>query len=138
MKCTPSSLLNVSLGSERASFNHQQARSSSFSGPVKNESFMSTDMTQNDLRSRTTCSPHANNGTQGDKDLGNTQYDHSNNANIVNDKPGVPDGIAALQAMNNDDSAIDLGDDSMLMTVGKYGDMMASDPADAEGDVVVI
>lgn len=43
-----------------------------------------------------------------------------------------------FQASNNDDSAIDLEDDPMLMTVGKYGDMMASDPADAEGDVVVI
>lgn len=39
---------------------------------------------------------------------------------------------------NNDDSAIDLDDDSVLMAVGKYGDMMVSDPADAEGDVVVI
>ncbi|OQD80704.1 hypothetical protein PENANT_c033G02566 [Penicillium antarcticum] len=43
-----------------------------------------------------------------------------------------------FQAHNNDDSAIDLEDDTMLMAVGKYGDMMVSDPADAEGDVVVI
>ncbi|KAJ5169252.1 uncharacterized protein N7482_004846 [Penicillium canariense] len=43
-----------------------------------------------------------------------------------------------FQAPNNDDSAIDLEDDTMLMAVGKYGDMMASDPADAEGDVIVI
>ena len=43
-----------------------------------------------------------------------------------------------FQASNNDDSAIDLEDDPMLMSVGKYGDMMLSDPADAEGDVVVI
>ncbi|CAI7677690.1 hypothetical protein N7533_003401 [Penicillium manginii] len=39
---------------------------------------------------------------------------------------------------NNDDSAIDLEDDPMMIAVGKYNDMMASDPADAEGDVVVI
>jgi len=43
-----------------------------------------------------------------------------------------------FQSPNNDDSAIDLGDDPMMIAVGKYGDMMASDPADAEGDVVVI
>jgi regulatory factor X len=45
---------------------------------------------------------------------------------------------AGFQSPNNDDSAIDLGDDPMMIAVGKYGDMMASDPADAEGDVVVI
>lgn len=50
----------------------------------------------------------------------------------------VAENIANFHAANNDDSAIDLDDDSMLMSVGKYGDMMASDPADAEGDVVVI
>ncbi|CAG8076614.1 unnamed protein product [Penicillium olsonii] len=44
----------------------------------------------------------------------------------------------AFQGHNNDDSAIDLEDDTMLLAVGKYGDMMVSDPADAEGDVVVI
>ncbi|OQD95718.1 hypothetical protein PENSOL_c019G09741 [Penicillium solitum] len=43
-----------------------------------------------------------------------------------------------FQGHNNDDSAIDLEDDTMLLAVGKYGDMMVSDPADAEGDVVVI
>ncbi|KAJ5641809.1 Winged helix-turn-helix transcription repressor DNA-binding [Penicillium lividum] len=45
---------------------------------------------------------------------------------------------SGFQAPNNDDSAIDLEDDPLLIAVGKYGDMMASDPADAEGDVVVI
>lgn len=45
---------------------------------------------------------------------------------------------AGFQAPNNDDSAIDLEEDPMMIAVGKYGDMMASDPADAEGDVVVI
>lgn len=55
------------------------------------------------------------------------------------EKPhGIPENIGAFQGGNNDDSAIDLDDDSILITVGKYGDMMASDPADAEGDVVVI
>lgn len=45
---------------------------------------------------------------------------------------------SGFQGHNNDDSAIDLEDDTMLLAVGKYGDMMVSDPADAEGDVVVI
>jgi regulatory factor X len=39
---------------------------------------------------------------------------------------------------NHDDSAIDLDDDSMLLSTGKFRDIMASDPADAEGDVVVV
>lgn len=63
----------------------------------------------------------------------------SNPHNLDNPKPNtLADNIANFHAANNDDSAIDLDDDSMLMSVGKYGDMMASDPADAEGDVVVI
>ena len=63
----------------------------------------------------------------------------SNQNTLENEKPsGVSDSMTGFQAPNNDDSAIDLDDDSMLMTVGKYGDMMVSDPADAEGDVVVI
>ncbi|KAJ5094978.1 hypothetical protein N7532_007269 [Penicillium argentinense] len=49
----------------------------------------------------------------------------------------VPEKELVLPA-NNDDSAIDLEDDPMMIAVGKYNDMMASDPADAEGDVVVI
>ena len=61
----------------------------------------------------------------------------------VDAKPGSNDkemslADAGFQAPQNDDSAIDLEDDPMLMTVGKYGDMMASDPADTEGNVIVI
>lgn len=44
----------------------------------------------------------------------------------------------ANRSANNDDSAIDLDEESTLLTVPKYGDMTASDPADADGDVVVI
>ncbi|KAG5293371.1 hypothetical protein I7I50_03756 [Histoplasma capsulatum G186AR] len=40
--------------------------------------------------------------------------------------------------LTHDDSAIDLEDDSALLNANKYGDMMASDPADAEGQVVVV
>ncbi|KAL2825588.1 hypothetical protein BDW59DRAFT_71052 [Aspergillus cavernicola] len=58
---------------------------------------------------------------------------------VENEKPtNISESITSFHAPNHDDSAIDLDDDSMLMTVGKYGDMMASDPADAEGDVVVV
>ncbi|KAL2361280.1 hypothetical protein RJZ56_005818 [Blastomyces dermatitidis] len=42
------------------------------------------------------------------------------------------------RTLAHDDSAIDLEDDSGLLTVSKYGDMMASDPADAEGQVIVV
>ncbi|PGH13952.1 hypothetical protein AJ79_03367 [Helicocarpus griseus UAMH5409] len=42
------------------------------------------------------------------------------------------------RSLAHDDSAIDLEDDSALLTGNKYGDMMASDPADAEGQVVVV
>ncbi|OAX78111.1 hypothetical protein ACJ72_07584 [Emergomyces africanus] len=42
------------------------------------------------------------------------------------------------RTLAHDDSAIDLEDDSALLTVNKYGDMMASDPADAEGQVIVV
>ncbi|KAL4942130.1 hypothetical protein BDV06DRAFT_169360 [Aspergillus oleicola] len=80
--------------------------------------------------------PDAPNGTS----LERSQMDAETNFNHVEDgKPNnVSENLTPFHAPNNDDSAIDLDDDSMLMTVGKYGDMMASDPADAEGDVVVI
>ncbi|KAL5003122.1 hypothetical protein BDV10DRAFT_155629 [Aspergillus recurvatus] len=63
----------------------------------------------------------------------------TNPSRIDNEKPtDIPENLTSFHAPNHDDSAIDLDDDSMLMTVGKYGDMMVSDPADAEGDVIVI
>ncbi|KAJ5577459.1 uncharacterized protein N7459_006423 [Penicillium hispanicum] len=66
---------------------------------------------------------------------------HHNQAADAKHAPGekdIPLADAGFQAPHNDDSAIDLEDDPMLMTVGKYGDMMASDPADTEGNVIVI
>lgn len=75
--------------------------------------------------------------SQNDTSLERSRTHDLNHAD--NEKPtNVPENLASLHAANHDDSAIDLDDDSMLMNVGKYGDMMASDPADAEGDVVVI
>jgi regulatory factor X len=63
----------------------------------------------------------------------------TNPSRTDDEKPtDISENLTSFHAPNHDDSAIDLDDDSMLMTVGKYGDMMVSDPADAEGDVIVI
>ncbi|KAL2852883.1 hypothetical protein BJY01DRAFT_81998 [Aspergillus pseudoustus] len=63
----------------------------------------------------------------------------TNLSHVENEKTtDITESLTNFHATNHDDSAIDLDDDSILMTVGKYGDMMVSDPADAEGDVVVI
>jgi regulatory factor X len=59
---------------------------------------------------------------------------HSENEKSTN----VVDAHASHNTLNHDDSAIELADDSVLLAGGKYGDMMASDSADAEGDVVVV
>ncbi|KAJ5642885.1 DNA damage and replication checkpoint protein Rfx1 [Penicillium longicatenatum] len=68
---------------------------------------------------------------------GRTRDDHVDHKHAPSEKElALTD--SGFQAPNNDDSAIDLEDDPMLIAVGKYGDIMASDPADAEGDVVVI
>ncbi|KAL2814640.1 hypothetical protein BJX63DRAFT_196334 [Aspergillus granulosus] len=72
--------------------------------------------------------------------LDRSQIDiEANLSHVANEKPtDMTENLTSFHAPNHDDSAIGLDDDSMLMTVGKYGDMMVSDPADAEGDVVVI
>jgi regulatory factor X len=78
--------------------------------------------------------------SQTGSSIDQSQMEVETNLNHVqNEKPtDMTESLTSLHAPNHDDSAIDLDDDSMLMTVGKYGDMMVSDPADAEGDVVVI
>ncbi|KAL3465777.1 hypothetical protein BJX64DRAFT_42673 [Aspergillus heterothallicus] len=72
--------------------------------------------------------------------LDRSQMDiETNLSHIENEKPtDMTESLTNFHPPNHDDSAIDLDDDSLLITVGKYGDMMVSDPADAEGDVVVI
>lgn len=72
---------------------------------------------------------------QGQKQMQGQTNDNNSSEHATDN---MAHSIASLQGASNDDSAIDLDDDSMLISVGKYGDMMASDPADAEGDVVVI
>lgn len=79
-------------------------------------------------------------------------------AEIEQIKPGsfdrIPSTSAGFEALpsitahqrnamtsSHDDSAIDLDEDAVMMVVGKYDTdfrMTASDPADAEGDVVVV
>lgn len=83
-----------------------------------------------------TTTPDAPNGTS----LERSRMEVETNLNHVENEKSTnrTENLTPFHAPNHDDSAIDLDDDSMLMTVGKYGDMMASDPADAEGDVVVI
>ncbi|KAL4909471.1 hypothetical protein BDW74DRAFT_82151 [Aspergillus multicolor] len=87
-----------------------------------------------DSESPTTSDAH--NGTSMDQKRMGAE---TNPNHIGDEKPtDISENITTFHASNHDDSAIDLDDDSMLMTVGKYGDMMASDPADAEGDVIVV
>lgn len=140
MKYTPSSFQNASFASEQTGFGNSLVRQPSYSSPVKNESFMVTDSQPADSGERTAANPAPSNGLRREGSLENSQLeDSSNSSNMANEKSTtMADSMAGLHAPNNDDSAIDLDDDSMLMSVGKYGDMMASDPADAEGDVVVI
>ncbi|KAK2744968.1 hypothetical protein FQN57_004098 [Myotisia sp. PD_48] len=62
----------------------------------------------------------------------NNPDDDSTNLRSVESSP------TNRRAGNNDDSAIALDDDSVLLSTNKYADMTASDPADAEGEVIVV
>ncbi|EFE40424.1 DNA damage and replication checkpoint protein Rfx1, putative [Trichophyton verrucosum HKI 0517] len=55
----------------------------------------------------------------------------------VPNRPAVDTSLEGNQ-INNDDSAIALEEDSVLLGTTKYTDMTLSDPADAEGDVIVV
>ncbi|KAL2013535.1 hypothetical protein VTN00DRAFT_1060 [Thermoascus crustaceus] len=140
MKYTPSSFQNAQFASEQTGFGNSLVRQPSYPAPVKNEPFMATDPQPADSAPRTASNPARSNSLRQEGSLENPQLENnSNHNNLVNEKSTtMADSMASLHTTNNDDSAIDLDDDSMLMSVGKYGDMMASDPADAEGDVVVI
>lgn len=144
MKNTPSSLqksqeavLGTSNGTESID---SLEKNSGDAGLTANASFMSTDTQHNDSNLRPeNRSPEQDNNVQDRKSEQVSLEGGLNRGPSTNDKPtNSSENIATIHTSNNDDSAIDLDDDSMLMSVGKYGDMMASDPADAEGDVVVI
>lgn len=129
MRHTPSSLQSAALGSEQTRLNNYSARQSSHTESDRNQSFVASDEQQTGPKHTPTTSP----GAEGSQ----TRPESESQANsLPNEKQS--EHMTSFHAPNNDDSAIDLDDDSMLISVGKYGDMMASDPADAEGDVVVI
>ncbi|KAE8401465.1 hypothetical protein BDV37DRAFT_254725 [Aspergillus pseudonomiae] len=141
MRYTPSTLQGVSSRADQQAPNNISMKQSIYPDSVKNGSFTAPN-TQNtvDSRSGLETSAPAESIHQSRSSLERSQMDtEPQSSNAPNEKPvDISENIASFHASNNDDSAIDLDDDSMLMTVGKYGDMMASDPADAEGDVVVI
>ncbi|ODH21163.1 hypothetical protein ACO22_05694 [Paracoccidioides brasiliensis] len=73
--------------------------------------------------------------SSGNEESSITVENANGNANV---NPSIsPSGGANLNS-NHDDSAIDLDDDPALVTESKYGDITASDPADEEGQVVVV
>lgn len=131
MRHTPTSLQHATFGSEQAGFNNFLMRPSSYPDSDRRQSFIASDTQAGGPKSRSTTSPAAAEVLARNRSL--ELEPQSNNANEKQ-----TEHMTGFQGPNNDDSAIDLDDDSMLMSVGKYGDMMASDPADAEGDVVVI
>ncbi|KAL4890454.1 hypothetical protein BDV59DRAFT_94228 [Aspergillus ambiguus] len=124
---TPSTLRNaVAELSQHGLMKHPNAPD------VQDQSFMTSETQQ---ESRPDSAPR----TSSAEDVTQSQPPMQGNSSTgENEKATGVETMANFNGPNNDDSAIDLDDDSMLMTVGKYGDMMASDPADAEGDVVVI
>ncbi|KAF7596289.1 hypothetical protein BBP40_002433 [Aspergillus hancockii] len=142
MRYTPSTLPSPTSRSDQQEPHPFLVKQPYFPDSVKTGSFMTPD-TQNVPQSRSgldTSSAPAEGIPPTRSSLDRSQVEaepHSNN--VQNEKAAdISENMASFHASNNDDSAIDLDDDSMLMTVGKYGDIMASDPADAEGDVVVI
>lgn len=121
MRSSPSSLQTVTFGPEQApmgDFHPKQSAGSDSTSHSQVKATVAPSSNRSVARART--------------------GDESADAKPTPNEKELPLADPAFQAPNNDDSAIDLEDDAMLMAVGKYGDMMASDPADAEGDVVVI
>ncbi|GCB24707.1 transcriptional regulator RFX1 [Aspergillus awamori] len=136
MRYTPSTLHYATLSSNQQGPTNFLMKPSNCPVPDKNESQHASHSRTRSAASLTS----AESLTQTQTPMHRSQMEaESNQSTLETEKPsGVSESITGFQAPNNDDSAIDLDDDSMLMTVGKYGDMMVSDPADAEGDVVVI
>jgi regulatory factor X len=142
MRYTPSTLPSANSRSDQQEPNTFLVKQPYFPDSVKTGSFMAHD-TQNVPPSRSgldTASAPVEGIPSTRSSLDRPQVEAESQSNNIQDEKAadISENIASFHASNNDDSAIDLDDDSMLMTVGKYGDMMASDPADAEGDVVVI
>lgn len=140
MRYTPSTLLDaLSVSPQPSATNGFFGKQVQSSDVAQDRPFMNPNLPQHaaDVKARAGTSPVSGEGLPHARASSQVAPNHSQHT-MESEKPSISDNIAAFHAPNNDDSAIDLDDDSMLMTVGKYGDMMASDPADAEGDVVVI
>lgn len=143
MRSTASGLQNALFGAEQPGMTNLAIRQPGYSTSEGNQPLMPMENEESHQPgSQATASPEVGSDIPQDRrqslDRSRTEPE-SNPNNMANQKStSVAENIANFHATNNDDSAIDLEDDSMLMAVGKYGDMMASDPADAEGDVVVI
>lgn len=141
MNSTPSSIKNLFPGSDDAGKGSlMKGQLGSFKSFQRDASFNSESRPSNSrprTAATTTVSQYelSREGSveSSSRNRGNSQYNGANKSTMETN--GKPTDNAPP---NNDDSAIDLDDDSVLMAVGKYGDMMVSDPADAEGDVVVI
>ncbi|RAK71600.1 RFX family transcription factor [Aspergillus fijiensis CBS 313.89] len=141
MRYKPSTLQHAGMASNQQGQSRFLMKPSNLPGHERSNSMMTNDsQLGGEARARPTPSSTSAESMSQTQDSLRPQVDAESNPNDTeNEKPtNIPESIAGFHAPNNDDSAIDLDDDSMLMTVGKYGDMMASDPADAEGDVVVI
>ncbi|CAL5874057.1 uncharacterized protein PFLUO_LOCUS8344 [Penicillium psychrofluorescens] len=132
MRNSPGSLQNATFGPEQTgvgNFHSQQGLS-----PDQKDLFMTSEAPSD---SQPPPSANSQSDPNGARTVGRRPTEVSEAKNVANEKH-LSLTEQGFQAPNNDDSAIDLEDDPILMAVGKYGDMMASDPADAEGDVVVI
>lgn len=126
MRNTPGSLQSMTFGSEQASMGSFQLKQNAVPEPPTFETVRGAH-----LKTNNSASPDP----RGTRDQ---TVDEEPDTKHVPTAKELALADVGFQAPNNDDSAIDLEDDPMLMAVGKYGDMMASDPADAEGDVIVI
>lgn len=126
MRNTPNSLQSMAFGAEQATIGSFQLKQNAIPESPPFETARGAH-----LKSNTGASPDL----RGTRDQ--TVDAEPEPKQIPNSKE-LALADTGFQAPNNDDSAIDLEDDAMFMAVGKYENMMASDPADAEGDVVVV
>ncbi|KAL1957661.1 hypothetical protein VTO42DRAFT_5638 [Malbranchea cinnamomea] len=126
--------LRLALANPNSSVNGQPT-SANPSNDLKDSSFRSSQQKSSGLADATAIATNGNVQNAPEKESGK-------NGSSVSQQQTTSardtDTSINNNTLNHDDSAIDLDDDSMLLTTGKYGDMTASDPADAEGEVVVV
>jgi len=86
---------------------------------------------------RTEASINQGNNTSNERDENDATETGQISADLKETHGSISEPLGELRVVHNDDSGIDLGEDSMLISVSKYGDMMASDSAEAGGDMVI-